>query len=338
MVAHTYKGSVLSFSKHLESIFPSVARTVTIDVPCQEKRLELEDGDFLDYDFYDNKSDSVVIISHGLEGNSKRAYVMGMVKAFCNVDIDVVAWNYRSCGRDMNRNFRFYHAGDTPDLEAIVKSTSQGYKSVYLVGFSLGGNLTLKFLGEPKSKKYNITKAVVFSVPFHVKSAAHNLNAPKNFIYQKRFLMYLSEKVAKKALQYPQILSMGNMSSITSMYQFDECFTAPLHGFKNAYDYYDQAGSIHYLSSITCDTTIINAKNDTLLTPECLDTKTVNQYPSLHLYTAPYGGHCGFASFEPDGLYWSEKLAAYICKNKINIKEEHNNLSIKNAKNKLFFK
>ena len=136
------------FSPHLETIFPALVRRVTLK-PYTRERITTPDNDFLDLDWLQQGSDKLIIISHGLEGNTQRAYVKGMAKAFHNRGYDVLAWNFRGCSDEMNRQLRFYHSGATDDLNTVVNHVAdkKSYKNITLLGFSLGGNLTLKFLG-----------------------------------------------------------------------------------------------------------------------------------------------------------------------------------------------
>ena len=137
------------FSPHLETIYPALLRRVTLTAYKRE-RINTPDDDFLDLDWLQKDSNSVVIISHGLEGNSTRPYMKGMAKALSDGGFDVCALNLRGCSGEMNRQLRFYHSGATDDLHTVVEHviSTKRYRSIYLVGFSLGGNITLKYLGE----------------------------------------------------------------------------------------------------------------------------------------------------------------------------------------------
>jgi uncharacterized protein len=139
------------FNAHLETIYPTLLRTVTLQ-PYQRERIHTPDHDFLDLDWLKQGSSSLVIISHGLEGNTQRAYMKGMARAAYQQGYDVLAWNYRGCSEEMNKALRFYHSGATDDLATVADyaHSQNQYQTIFLVGFSLGGNLTLKYLGEPR--------------------------------------------------------------------------------------------------------------------------------------------------------------------------------------------
>ncbi len=196
-----YRPPTLLFNAHLETIYPSLFRNVE-GVAYQRERIKTPDDDFLDLDWLKGSNKKLVIISHGLEGNSHRAYVKGMAKAFYNTGHDALCWNFRGCGEEMNHQLRFYHSGATDDLELVVKHAirQQRYTEIYLVGFSLGGNLTLKYLGERGSNFYPELKgSVTFSVPLDLHTSSLQISQPSNWIYSQRFLSNLKAKVIQKS-------------------------------------------------------------------------------------------------------------------------------------------
>ena len=189
----SYTPPLLLFNKHLETIFPSVARKIAL-VPYQRERITTPDQDFLDLDWLKQGSSKLIILSHGLEGNSSRPYVRGMAKAGFVKGYDILAWNYRGCSEEMNRQLRFYHSGATEDLDTVIAhSQSVGYREIYLIGFSLGGNITLKYLGERKVSAL-LKKAVVFSVPMDLHASCKKISMPGNRIYANRFFAEFKRK------------------------------------------------------------------------------------------------------------------------------------------------
>jgi uncharacterized protein len=303
-----YKAPLFLFNAHLETIFPSLIRTVGIQ-PYVRERIATPDDDFLDLDWLQGGSSKLIIISHGLEGSSDRPYVKGLARAAFYAGYDVLAWNFRGCSGEINRQLRFYHSGATDDLQTVinhVKDTTS-YKEIVLTGFSLGGNLTLKFLGE-KNIDTLISRAVVFSAPIHLQSSCAKISQPSNWIYANRFLRSLKKKVLMKSKLYPE-LETNLLASIKTMETFDDRYTAPLHGFKNAAEYYDQNSSIHFIPSITIPALIINAMNDPFLSEECFPVKKFSGHKTVRLETPRRGGHVGFAQFSKGGLYWSEERA-----------------------------
>ncbi|HZI24680.1 MAG TPA: alpha/beta fold hydrolase [Chryseolinea sp.] len=301
-----YKRPSLLFSGHLETIYPALFRT--IELSYERERIFTPDGDFLDLDWIKNNSKKLVIISHGLEGNSSRAYMKGMAKAFSTNGFDVIAWNFRGCSDEMNKMLRFYHSGATDDLDLVVRHAQRnGYTEIYLIGFSLGGNLTLKYLGERNSSS-EITKAVVFSTPLDLHTSCLKISKPGNVIYSARFIKSLKNKVIQKSKLIPG-LDLKGIERIDTLISFDDRYTAPLHGFDSALDYYNKCSSINFIESITLPTLIVNAQNDPFLSELCYPVSKVKNHPWVKFENPRYGGHVGFAQFDKNGLYWSEERA-----------------------------
>ena len=303
----TYHRPTLLFSAHLETIFPALLRRVN-DVAYSRERIQTPDDDFLDLDWLKQGSTKLVVISHGLEGNSHRAYMKGMARAFFNNRYDVLTWNFRGCSGEMNKQRRFYHSGATDDLgHVIAHAAKQGYHEINLIGFSLGGNLTLKYLGETNASN-RITKAVVFSVPMDLHSSCLKISNPSNWVYSRRFLKSLKEKVIGKSQMRPDIDTSG-IDHIRTLIEFDDRYTAPLHGFVNAVDYYTKCSSLHFVDSIRIPTLIVNAQNDPFLSETCYPANRLKGHTFVKLENPGYGGHVGFAQFNKNGLYWSEERA-----------------------------
>lgn len=293
------------FNAHLETIYPSLFRKIGLK-DFQPERIQTKDNDFLDLFWLKRDAGKVVIISHGLEGNAHRAYIKGMAKAFNENGFDVLAWNFRGCGDEMNKALRFYHSGATEDLDEVVShATHQGYKNIYLVGFSLGGNLTLKYVGERKTSAF-INGVVAFSVPMDLYTSCLQIARPFNWIYSRRFLKSLKKKISTKA-KLMSGLDVTKLKSITTLEQFDDHFTGPLHGFKNAKEYYQRCSAIGFLKTISVPTLIVNALNDPFLSKECFPEQINNSL--IQFETPSRGGHVGFSQFNRNGLYWSEQRA-----------------------------
>ncbi len=301
-----YSPPPLLFNSHLETIFPALLRKVEIK-PYERERIATPDHDFLDLDWIRKGSSKVVIISHGLEGNTQRAYIKGMAKACYQQGFDILAWNYRGCSEEMNKALRFYHSGATDDLATVVeRAHALQYKEIYLVGFSLGGNLTLKYLGEKRNRPSVIKKATVFSVPMNLHTSCEKISQPSNWVYSNRFLKSLQKKVIQKAKQYPS-LDINPLNTIKTLQEFDDYFTGPIHGFKNAIDYYEQCSSIRFVTNIELPTLIINALNDPFLSEDCYPHELLKDHPHVVFESPQHGGHVGFAQFNKNGLYWSEQ-------------------------------
>lgn len=293
---------------HLETIYPALLRTVNAP-PYERERIQTPDDDFLDLDWLRKKSGKAVIISHGLEGNTSRAYVRGMAKAFFDRGFDVLTWNYRGCSEEMNRQPRFYHSGATDDLDVVIAHAARTYPELFLIGFSLGGNITLKYLGERGPNVHaSIRKAATFSVPMDLHTSCLKISAASNRIYSRRFLKSLKAKVRSKGSRIAGIDLQG-IDAIENLMDFDNRYTAPLHGFRNAMHYYEESSSLRYVKAIEVPTLVVNALNDPFLSPQCFPVDLLKGHPSVLLETPAHGGHVGFALFNKNGLYWSELRA-----------------------------
>mgnify|MGYP006276622911 CR=1 FL=1 len=300
---------------HLQSIYPVLFRKIDASF-YERERIDTQDGDFLDLDWSRAESDTLAVISHGLEGNSRRAYVTGMAKALNQGGWDVLAWNYRSCSGEPNLRLQSYHNGATEDLSRVIRHAKKqkAYKEIALVGFSLGGNLSLVHLGRDTVDP-NVTKAVVFSVPCDLKSSAETISKPSNTIYMRRFLKLLHEKIRAKMELMPGRIDDHGFEKIKSFRQFDDRYTAPIHGFKDALDYWKKCSSKQFLHSVKVPCLIVNAADDPFLPEECYPVKEAAQNPYITLEIPKSGGHVGFIEFNPQNRYWSEKRAVSFLNN-----------------------
>jgi predicted alpha/beta-fold hydrolase len=220
--------------------------------------------------------------------------------------------NFRGCSGESNRRPRFYHSGDTGDVQTVMShlETTRGYDAMALVGFSLGGNVILKCLGELGDKaRPRIRGAVVVSVPCDLTSGSYKLGKPSNRLYMKRFLKMLHEKIRMKMLAMPGIIDDEGYESIKDFRDFDDRYTAPMFGFENARDYWEKASSKPFLPAIAVPTLLINAGDDPFLAPPCYPEKEANDNSHLFLEIPQHGGHVGFVSFNNRGEYWSERRA-----------------------------
>jgi predicted alpha/beta-fold hydrolase len=307
-----YRAPLPLFNRHLETIYPAFFRRVAVPSLVRE-RIQTPDGDFLDLDWLPSQSRELIIVSHGLEGNSRRPYVLGMMKAFHEQGFNALSWNYRGCGEEMNLQLRFYHSGATDDLDTLVAHCiSKGFASIYLIGFSLGGNLTLKYLGEKSNSiPSQVRGAVTISVPMNLDTSCTQISQRSNFLYERRFLRSLKKKIVTKSGLMSGLDTTG-IANISNLRDFDDRYTAPLHGFPDAVTYYKRCSSLYFLDNIRVPTLVVNAKNDPFLGPDCFPERTTSPYVTFE-YPAR-GGHVGFARFGQNGLYWSEARALKFIK------------------------
>lgn len=307
----TYHAPRFFSNPHVQTIFPSMFRRVR-GIQYRRERIGTPDDDFLDVDFSFTGSKRIAVLLHGLEGDSHRHYMMGMAKALNRGGWDAAAMNFRSCSGECNRRLRFYHSGDTEDLRTVLShiSSSYRYEEISLVGFSLGGNVILKYLGESGEQHHSlIRKAAVFSVPVDLGACSLNLDRSSNRIYLKRFLRMLHGKIRMKMRMMPDEIDDRGFRNIKTFKEYDDRYTAPIHGFADALDYWERSSSKQFLSAISIPTLLVNAADDPFLPDECYPTEEAVNSEKLQLEITSNGGHVGFVTFNTSGEYWSETRA-----------------------------
>lgn len=292
-----YRPSRLFRHGHLSTIYQAVFRKVH-GVEQKRERLELPDGDFLDLDWShaEQPSKKVVVLLHGLEGDAQRHYITGSAKQLNQHGFDVCAMNFRGCSGEPNRRYLSYHSGATEDLSSVIDHIlrTKTYADIFLMGFSLGGNLLLKYLGENDVLPEQVKGGLGVSVPCDLKEACIELMKPKNFIYSNRFKKYLLTKLRIKQQQFPERITKQEVKSIKTLKDFDDAYTGPAHGFKDAFDYYEKCSCKQFLPNIKVPSLIINAKNDSFLGEDCYPIKEAENNANLYLEMPTYGGHVGF--------------------------------------------
>ncbi len=269
--------------------------------------MELEDGDFLDLRWLRHGRDRLAILSHGLEGSADEGYIRGMATALGAAGWDALAWNFRGCGDEPNRLVRLYHSGATEDLAAVVNHAAKSYRRIALIGFSLGGNLTLKYMGEAPPHEA-VRAAVAISAPVDLAASARMLDQRwSNRLYLRRFIDSLVSKVEAKALHFPDQIDARGSRALRTFQEFDDRYTSRLHGFRDAADYWEQSSARQFLLRIKQPTLLLNARNDPFLAPECFPYPEAEQNPSLFLETPASGGHLGFLEFSGGLRPWFEQ-------------------------------
>lgn len=302
-----YKSPFLLNNAHVQTIIPSIFRK-PFPVFYKRERIETVDNDFIDLDWSTVKSNRLAIISHGLEGNSNRKYVIGMVNALNKNNWDALAYNFRGCSGEPNRLVKSYHSGYTDDMAEVIQyaGKKQKYKEIALIGFSIGGNMTLVYLGRDNVDPM-VKKAAVLSVPCNLKDSSECLSRLKNRIYMKRFLIMFHKKIKAKMAFMPEQINDAGFKEIKNFKDFDDRYTAPIHGFKNALDYWKKCSSNQFIPDIKIPTIIINAKDDPFLSESCYPVEESKSNKNITLEIPGSGGHVGFISFNKEKIYWSEK-------------------------------
>ena len=310
IIQSSYNPPFLFKNGQFSTIYYGLWRKIS-DFEQKRERIDLPDSDFLDLDwsFSKTKSDKVIILLHGLEGHGQRPYITGAAKAFNNQGYDACAVNFRGCSGETNRLFRAYHSGATEDLDAVVQHIlkNKNYSKVYIKGISLGGNMVMKYIGEGMKLPKEIKGVVGVSVPCDLYSSAKELLMLKNYAYSNRFKKHLTDKLKLKLVLFPDKISKGDIQNIKTLIDFDDIYTSPAHGFKNALDYYEKSSCLQFLPNIKIPALIINAKNDSFFGPECYPYQVAEKNPNLYLETPVYGGHVGFHG--KNNITYSEKRA-----------------------------
>lgn len=313
----SFKAPFYFSNRHFQTIYPSLFRKVD-GVEYTRERFTLSDGDFIDLDYSKINTDQLVIVLHGLEGASDRPYVKGMVKIFNEHGFDAMGLNFRGCSGESNLLPETYHSGKTDDLDEVIQNLAKEgvYKSVILVGFSLGGNVIMKYVGEQGFNLNSIIKkAVAFSAPIHLETASYELAKWYNSIYMKRFMNNLKEKIKERENIVKDLVDLPKVYGSKSFLDFDENFTAPIHGFKGAIDYWTQSSSKQFLENIKIPTLLVNAKDDTFLSAACYPISEANRLKNFFFESPKGGGHVGFVQADEKGFYWSERRAlAFVLK------------------------
>lgn len=306
----TYKTPYFFKNGFVSTVYSGLVRNVT-GLIQERERITLSDGDFIDLDwsYSKEKSQKLIILLHGLEGNAQRPYLTGTAKLFNENKIDAVAVNFRGCSGESNLKYRSYHSGETKDLEDIINHIlrTKHYTDIYIKGVSLGGNVTLKYLGEREHIPSQIKAAIAVSVPCSLYGSCKELLKFNNVLFHERFKQYLVKRLKIKQLQFPDRISVKEIDSIKTLKDFDDAYTSRAHGFKDALDYYEKSSSLQYLHKINIPTLIINALNDSFLSPECYPVKDAKNNPKLYLEMPKHGGHVGFVKF---GRFYYNELKA----------------------------
>lgn len=276
----------------------------------ERQRIFLSDSDFIDLDFLKSSKNSapLVVLVHGFEGDSKSTYIIKTARFLNKLQINVVVMNLRGCSGEDNLKPYSYHSGKTQDLHEVLEYCKKSFSEIYLMGFSLGANLILKYLANFKDKT-PVIKALVVSAPFELEKSARKII--RNKLVDNRFLKSLKRKIIIKKQKFPVEMNHIDVNKLTNIIDVDEDYTAYFHGFNSASDFYSYASSINYISEIQTPTLIINALDDPLLVhPE----DKIHLFKDLNLVTlllTKRGGHVGFLTSKLN-LYYLDKMQNYF--------------------------
>lgn len=303
---------------HAQTVGARILRTRK-GVSFRRERVDLPDGDFLDLDWplvdgaVAQLADApLVIVLHGLEGSARSAYAVESYRALAREGVAAVGLNFRSCGGELNRTPRLYHSGETGDLAHVLRLLHGRFPERRLgaLGFSLGGNVLLKFLGE--AREAALSAAAVVSVPFDLGAGADHMERGFARVYRRYLVRRLQRKVRAKAPLVRDRIDVARVLAARTFREFDGAVTAPLHGFRDADDYYRRSSSRAFLATIRVPTLLVHALDDPFLPAAAVPSRAaIASNPFLHGAVVSRGGHVGFVSgpaWAP--VFWAERRAS----------------------------
>jgi predicted alpha/beta-fold hydrolase len=309
VVKSTYRAPWWLPGGHVQTIYARFLNRST-DLGLRRERWETPDNDFIDLDWLDARADSanLVVLFHGLEGCSSSHYARSLMDHARRLGWRGVVAHFRGCSGEHNRRARAYHSGDSCEIDWILRriKVKNPRLKIYAVGVSLGGNVLLKWLGEQGDRAFEVVeKAAAVSVPVDLAAAACVLDRGcRKLIYTRHFLKTLKQKTLDKIVQHELKIDLHQVRAASTFRQIDHLFTAPVHGFESAEDYWSKASSKPWLPHIRVRTLLINSRNDPFLPAVALpDAAEVS--PAVSLEYPDCGGHVGFVSGRfPGDLDW----------------------------------
>jgi uncharacterized protein len=324
LIKSTFKPAWWLHNTHLQTLYAPLLRKLPA-VTTRRERLTTPDNDFIDIDWYgEQATQPLIILLHGLSGSSQSCYIIGLQNALLQQGLRSVVLNFRGCSGISNNSARCYHSGETEDLNFLYQTLRQREPNTPIgaVGFSLGGNVLLKWLGE-QGDKAKIFAAVAVSVPLLLNICATKLDGGFSKLYRVNLLRELKDYMRIKHRHLEQIgqtheadkiKQLGDLSNINSFWQYDDIVVAALHGFKNVHDYYQRSSSRQFLKTITAPTLVIQAIDDPFMTPDVLPhSDELSAHVQLEITQG--GGHVGFIGgnnlFKP--AYWlDQRILAFL--------------------------
>jgi hypothetical protein len=299
--------------RHAQTIAGRLVRRPKVPA-FRRERVDLPDGDFVDLDWAPGgRGDRpLVLLLHGLEGSARRGYAIHTYDQLAKRGLRAVGLNFRSCSGEPNRTARFYHSGDTEDIRTVLRMLAErGDPASAAVGFSLGGNALLKYLGE-EGEAAGVRAAVAVSVPYDLAAGADGLERTRmGRIYTGIFIKSLVAKAEAKAELLEGTCDLARIRAARTFREFDGAATAPIHGFADASDYYARSSSAGFLGRIRIPTLLIHADDDPFLPAAALPLEVIAGNPWLHTAFTKSGGHVGFVGGAPwRPRFWAEEEVA----------------------------
>jgi predicted alpha/beta-fold hydrolase len=308
LIASTYKPPLIFKNSHFNTVYKTFFNNDTVNYT--RKRIETPDKDFIDLDFSSVSSDTLIIAMHGLEGSSHSNYILSAINYLNSKGLDCVAINFRGCSGEENNNIYSYNSGKTDDVELVINYIIKQYNylNILLLGYSMGGNITLKYLGETTQIQAEVKGAIAVSVPCDLKGSSYALAQWYNRLYLNRFMKTLKAKALNKTKSFPDSnLKKEQIIKARTFKDFDNVVTAPLFDYENAEDYWRKCSAKQFIPGINLPTLVLNAQDDSFLSESCYPINEAKNNKFLFLETPKYGGHVGFntAVFGKDS-HWSE--------------------------------
>ena len=283
-------------NRHAQTVYQNLLRPRPRPATRRE-RLELPDGDFIDLDWVGPDSGPLVLLLHGLEGSIRSKYAAGQLAALKQAGLRGVLMHFRGCSEEPNRLRRGYHSGETGDLDQVVRvlDAREPDTPKAAVGYSLGGNVLLKWLGE-SGPRCSLRTGVAVSVPFQLAKCSHAVDQGLSRFYREFLMRRMRASYRRKFLYredapYP----VDHVDRLIRFRDFDDAITAPIHGFADWKDYYDRSSSLQYLSGVRVPTLILHARDDPFMTPDT-PPREGDLSESVRVEISPRGGHVGFVS------------------------------------------
>jgi len=316
---NTFNPSYLFRNKHFNTIYRTLFKNIkSYKVNYKRQRIDTPDKDFIDLDISSVNSKHAVIAIHGLEGSANSLYILSLAKYLKHQNIDVIAVNLRGCSGEDNKHLYAYHSGFTQDLECILNyiSKNYNYQSISLVGYSLGANLVIKYMGEKGlNTPKNLSCCIAVSAPCNLEDSSIVLSKKSNFIYMQSFLKSLKKKALLKFKKFPNHkLNKKKIKASKNFADFDNYFTAPVFGYKSAQDYWHTNSCRQFIKSIKTPTILITSLDDPFFGEDSYPFKEAKNHQYFDMLTTKYGGHVGYnTSFKNVENLWSEKfITTYI--------------------------
>ena len=289
-----YRAPVFIPGGFLQTVIPG--SFLKLKVPFERVRIDLSDGDFLDLDWLKLGRKKLIIGTHGLEGSSRSGYMLQLARQCIHSDFDLLAWNCRSCSGEMNRCKKLYHHADIEDIDQVFRYVleMEAYEEFFLIGYSMGGCISIKYLAESALARKYISACAAISTPCDIGVATRALDDWQNRIFRTHFLFKLKSKLQDKIRRFPDEVPFDNLNDIRNWAEFDKKVIAPFNGYETPSDFYQDASANSYLDKLDTPTLLINAQNDPILQSGAIPVQSAFENPMISIELPLLGGHVYF--------------------------------------------